>query len=37
MKRIFIITGLNCIEITHDVHILRNLDWSDPRILVRDC
>lgn len=33
--RIFLITNLGEIEITHDVHILRNLDWTNPRILKR--
>lgn len=33
--RVFIITDLGPIEITHDEHILRNLNWCNPRILVR--
>jgi len=32
--RVFIITDYAAIEITKDGHILRNLNWCDPRILV---
>ena len=32
--RIILITDLGEIDITNDEHILRNLNWSDPRIHV---
>lgn len=32
--RVFLITDLAQIEITHDEHILRNLNWCSPRIKV---
>lgn len=34
MTRVFIVTGLAIIEITQDAAMLRNLNWSDPRVLV---
>ncbi len=34
MHRIFIMTDYGPIEITMDEHILRNLNWCNPRIYV---
>jgi hypothetical protein len=34
MMRLFLITDLGEIEI-NDEHILRNLDWTNPRLLWR--
>jgi hypothetical protein len=34
-KRVWIVTDMWEIEITHDEHILRNLNWSNHRVLVR--
>lgn len=33
MRRVFLVTNLALIDIT-DEHILRNLNWCDPRIKV---
>ncbi len=33
-KRIVLVTDRGEIDITNDEHILRNLNWNNPRILV---
>lgn len=33
-RRVFLVTALALIDITCDEHILRNLDWCNPRIKV---
>jgi hypothetical protein len=35
MPRLFLITDLGEIELTNDLHILRNLNWCNPRLLWR--
>lgn len=36
-RRVFIMTDFAAIEVTDDDYILRNLDWTNPRILVEYC
>lgn len=33
MRRLFLITNFGPVEITNEKHILRNLNWADPRLL----
>lgn len=35
--RIWLVTDYGAIEFTADEHILRNLDWNNPRIRVEYC